>query len=83
MASIPFVIHIILRSPIDALIKWPHNSINLTISLFLAIGLMWFNITSPAIALLFSLSLLAVLSAASWIFCLRYVNTMVKLNKNE
>lgn len=75
LGAVPYVLYMVLRSPLDALTGWPHNSINLTLALTMALSLMWFGsfyITEP-VALLFALLLLGILTSISWRRSVRFI----------
>jgi O-antigen/teichoic acid export membrane protein len=68
LGTFPYVVYIILRSPLDAIAVWPHNSINLVLALIVASGLIavgwgWIR---PQQAELIALALLGGLSFLSW-----------------
>ncbi len=68
LAAIPYTVYVVLRNPLDALSVWPHNSINVSVTLVIAVSLMWFGerwVTSGT-AMLIALTTLGLLSAASW-----------------
>lgn len=73
LASIPYVLYMILRGPIDALELWPHNTINLCLTLGLIVLLLFADPDriSPALALLIGLSFLGIASLLSWSRCIR------------
>lgn len=66
--SVPYVSYIILRSPLDAIAKWPYNSINLTITMLVLLGCLVLgkSIMSAQSATSVSLLLLSMLSVTSW-----------------
>jgi O-antigen/teichoic acid export membrane protein len=66
IAAIPYLVYVILRNPLDALAKWPYNSINLAFVLISATGLIWFEAASPPVIMLLALLLLSLLSLFSW-----------------
>lgn len=66
--TVPYMVYITLRNPLDAIAVWPHNSINLMATLFLIAGLIGFlddRLSAEGIMAL-GLSLLAVFSWLSW-----------------
>ncbi len=68
LGSLPYVLYTILRNPLDAITEWPHNMVNLVISVTVTILLVWlrpFSLQASASVAL-ALSLLGVLSAWSW-----------------
>lgn len=71
-AAIPYVVYIVLRSPLDALALWPYNSVNLVLVVLVAGGLIgWGPAALPAsLAVLVSMLALGGLSWVSWQYAL-------------
>ncbi len=70
--AFPYLIYAILRNPLDAMVSFPHNSLNLTIALGVILGALFFanSITGCIIAVLSGLSLLGLLTFMSWLRCI-------------
>jgi O-antigen/teichoic acid export membrane protein len=70
--AFPYLIYAILRNPLDAMVSFPHNSLNLTIALGAILGALFFvkTITGCIIAVLSGLLLLGLLTLMSWLRCI-------------
>ena len=68
LAAIPYVTYLVLRNPLDAITKWPYNSVNLALSFTTAVVFIYFGhlYFAPAIAMFLALLLLGFLSQFSW-----------------
>ncbi|MFO7697377.1 MAG: hypothetical protein R6X16_09500 [Anaerolineae bacterium] len=66
-AGIPLSLHIVLRSPVDAASAFPHNAVNLLISLGIILAVLFAVPTAnPAISVAVGSGVLAVLSWRAW-----------------
>lgn len=73
LGAFPYLIYAILRNPLDALVIFPYNSINLSIVVLLMMGALYFadSATGCSAAILGGLVLLGLLTSVSWIRCIR------------
>jgi len=72
IAGIPYVLYIVLRSPMDAISKLPFNAVNTAITLFVIVALIeWaWLIISPTQAMIVGLYVLGGLTVMSWYYLL-------------
>ncbi len=72
IGAFPYLIYAILRNPLDAMMNFPHNSLNLTITLGVVLGALFFakTLTDCIVAVLSGLFLLGLLTLVSWLRCI-------------
>lgn len=68
LGAIPYVSYVILRNPLDAIEKWPYNSLSLIITLVILLGLIMLNnvLFTPQFSIFFSLVILGLLTLYFW-----------------
>lgn len=68
VGSIPYVAYMILRSPLDAIARFPHNSVNLALALVVSCGLILLggSWVSPSASILISMTVLGLFTMSSW-----------------
>jgi len=66
--SVPLVVYILLRQPLDAATVWPHNTVNVSIALAVCIALFTWPVTArfEGPVMCFSFVVLAGLTVRSW-----------------
>ena len=71
ISVIPYIIYIVLRNPIDALVVSPYNSINLFIALLTVVALLFYGsvMIDIQLSMILSLLVLAILTIFSWRKC--------------
>jgi O-antigen/teichoic acid export membrane protein len=72
LGACPYLVYAILRNPLDALVVFPHNSLNLSVVLILMLAALSFAKTTTGCiaAILAGISLLGLLTALSWFRCI-------------
>lgn len=72
IGAFPYLIYAILRNPLDAMVSFPHNSLNLSITLGVVLGALFFakSLTACIVAVLGGLFLLGLLTLVSWLRCI-------------
>jgi len=68
VGSVPLVIYILLRQPLDAATVWPHNTVNVSVALAVCLALFAWPVTArfEGPVMFFSFVVLAGLTVRSW-----------------
>lgn len=75
--AFPYILYMILRNPLDAMSKFPYNSINLSVVFVVILGSFYFvnSLYDCVIAILVGLIMVGIMTSLSWLHCIHKVES--------